>query len=93
MRRSYGLNLSTWFDVIESIWQVYRIYQLTKAAHFIEKLMFAMRGLPSSPEVLERSGALFAMIVTFQVLGVVSLWSLTTFLLRLFPSRPVAEKY
>lgn len=73
--------------------QVYRLYQLTKAAYFIEKLMYAMKGMPASPELLERSGALFSMIVTFQVVGVVCLWSLMAFLLRLFPSRPVAEKY
>lgn len=69
------------------------MYQLTKAAHFAEKLMFAMRGLPVTPEILERGGALFAMMVTFQILGVVCLWSLMTFLLRLFPSRPVADNY
>ncbi|CAK9145312.1 unnamed protein product, partial [Ilex paraguariensis] len=38
---------------------------LSKATHFIEKLMFAMRGATLSPEVLERNGALVAMIVTF----------------------------
>lgn len=81
------------FDEFKLIWQVYRLYQLTKASHFIERLMFTLKDLPASPELLERSGALFAMIVTFQVLGVVCLWSLMTFLLRLFPSRPVAEKY
>lgn len=81
------------FDEFELIWQVYRLYQLTKASHFIERLMFTMKDLPATAELLERSGALFAMIVTFQVLGVFCLWSLMTFLLRLFPSRPVAEKY
>lgn len=84
---------SSCWPLVPIIFEVYRLYQLTKAAHFIEKLMFSMKGLPTSPLLLERSGALFAMIVTFQVLGVVCLWSLMTFLLRLFPSRPVAEKY
>lgn len=75
------------------IWQVYRFYQLTKAAHYIERLMFAMKDLPSTPEMLDKSGALVAMIVSFQVLGLLCLWSLVTFLLRLFPSRPVSENY
>ncbi|KAK4599611.1 hypothetical protein RGQ29_009598 [Quercus rubra] len=83
---------SSW-PLVPIIFEVYRLYQLTKASHFIERLMFTLKDLPASPELLERSGALFAMIVTFQVLGVVCLWSLMTFLLRLFPSRPVAEKY
>ncbi|KAK2993248.1 hypothetical protein RJ640_015727, partial [Escallonia rubra] len=83
---------SSW-PLLPIIFEVYRLYQLSKAAHFIEKLMMSMKGVPVSPEVLERSGALVALLVTFQVLGVVCLWSLLTFLQRLFPSRPVAENY
>lgn len=74
-------------------WQVYRLYQLTKAMHFMEKLMFQMRGLPKSPELMEKGGALAAMIVTFEVLAVVCIWSFLTFIQRLFPSRPVTENY
>ncbi|KAG5231005.1 TRNA-processing ribonuclease BN [Salix suchowensis] len=81
------------FKVIAPLFAVYRLYQLTKAAYFIEKLMFTLRGAPESALLLERSNALVSMIVTFQVLGLVCLWSLLTFLLRLFPSRPVAENY
>ncbi|KAF5739416.1 hypothetical protein HS088_TW12G00621 [Tripterygium wilfordii] len=84
---------SSCWPLVPIIFEVYRLYQLTKAAHFIERLAFAMRGLPESPQLLERSNALLAMVVTFQVLGLVCLWSLVTFLLRLFPSRPVAENY
>uniref|UniRef100_A0A5B7C0U5 Uncharacterized protein n=1 Tax=Davidia involucrata TaxID=16924 RepID=A0A5B7C0U5_DAVIN len=84
---------SSCWPLVPIIFEVYRLYQLSKAAHFMERLMFAMKGVPASPEVLEKSGALVAMIVTFQILGVICLWSLMTFLLRLFPSRPVAEKY
>lgn len=73
--------------------QVYRIYQLTKAAHFIERLMFAMKDVKATPGVVERGGAMVAMVSTFQILGFVCLWSLLTFLLRLFPSRPVAENH
>ncbi|KAJ8772651.1 hypothetical protein K2173_027828 [Erythroxylum novogranatense] len=84
---------SSCWPLVPIIFEVYRIYQLTKAAFFIEKLMFNLRSLPESAQLMERQSALFAMIVTFQVLGVVCLWSLLTFLLRLFPSRPVAENY
>lgn len=73
--------------------QVYRLYQLTNAAHFVERMMMSMRGAAVSPRTLERSGALVGLLASFQVLGVVCLWSLMSFLLRLFPSRPVAEKY
>lgn len=80
---------SSCWPLVPIIFEVYRLYQLSKAAHFIEKLMFAMKGIPVSPQVLEKSGALVAMLVTFQVLGMVCLWSLLTFLQRLFPSRQI----
>ena len=81
------------FENFELSWQVYRLYQLTKAAHFIQRLMFAMKDVPVSPDLLDRSGAMVAMLVTFQVVGAVCLWSWLTLLLRLFPSRPVVENY
>ncbi|RDX80889.1 hypothetical protein CR513_38491, partial [Mucuna pruriens] len=84
---------SSCWPLVPVIFEVYRLYQLTKAANFAERLIFSMKGNPATPELIERSGALFAMLVTFQVLGVVCLWSLMAFLLRLFPSRPVADHY
>ncbi|KAA8537684.1 hypothetical protein F0562_027326 [Nyssa sinensis] len=84
---------SSCWPLVPIIFEVYRLYQLSKAAHFMERLMFAMKGVPVTQEVLEKSGALFAMVVTFQVIGLICLWSLVTFLLRLFPSRPVTENY
>ncbi|XP_057975506.1 uncharacterized protein LOC131162909 [Malania oleifera] len=84
---------SSCWPLVPIIFEVYRLYQLSKATHFIERLLFAMKGAPITPELLDRNGALVAMVVTFQALGVICLWSLMTFLMRLFPSRPVAEKY
>ncbi|KAI9104160.1 hypothetical protein K1719_022996 [Acacia pycnantha] len=84
---------SSCWPLVPIIFEVYRLYQLTKAVNFVERLMYSMSGLPKSPELFERSGAMFAMVVTFQFLGLVCLWSLVTFLLRLFPSRPVVENY
>ncbi|KAH7847968.1 hypothetical protein Vadar_032200 [Vaccinium darrowii] len=84
---------SSCWPLVPIIFEVYRIYQLTKAAHFIERLMFAMKDVKATPDVLERGGAMVAMVVTFQILGFVCLWSLLSFLLRLFPSRPVAESH
>nr|XP_043615398.1 uncharacterized protein LOC122587329 [Erigeron canadensis] len=84
---------SSCWPLVPIIFEIYRLYQLSKAMHFMEKLMFQMRGLPKSPELMEKSGALAAMIVTFEVLAVVCIWSFLTFIQRLFPSRPVAENY
>ncbi|XP_042018245.1 uncharacterized protein LOC121765990 [Salvia splendens] len=86
-------NGSSSWPLIPIIFEVYRIYQLTRATGFIERLVYGMREASATPAVMERTGALISMIVTFRVLGVVSLWSFLTFLLRLFPSRPVAENY
>ncbi|OMO77172.1 hypothetical protein CCACVL1_15179 [Corchorus capsularis] len=72
---------------------VYRLYQLTRATHFMQSLMILMKDSPRRPEVMEKASAIIGMVLTFQVLGVVCLWSFVTFLLRLFPSRPVAENY
>ncbi|XP_042516772.1 uncharacterized protein LOC122091029 [Macadamia integrifolia] len=85
-------NSSCW-PLVPIIFEVYRLYQLTKSAHFIEKILYSMKDLAVTPKLMERSGALVALLMTFQVLGVVCLWSLMTFLLRLFPSRPVSENY
>ncbi|XP_021896443.1 uncharacterized protein LOC110813557 isoform X2 [Carica papaya] len=84
---------SSCWPIVPIIFEVYRLYQLTRAAQFMQRLMFLMKDSLISPEVAERGSALVAMVVTFQVLSVVCLWSLMTFLMRLFPSRPVAENY
>ncbi|KAK4429115.1 hypothetical protein Salat_1211700 [Sesamum alatum] len=84
---------SSCWPLLPIIFEVYRIYQLTRATSFIEKLIYSMREASVTPAVLDRTGALVSMIVTFRILGFVCLWSLLTFLLRLFPSRPVAENY
>lgn len=84
---------SSCWPVLPIIFEVYRLYQLCKGAYFLEKLMFSMKGRKMTPKMIEKGNALFSLIILFQILAVVCLWSLTTFLLRLFPSRPVAENY
>ncbi|XP_068657175.1 uncharacterized protein [Aristolochia californica] len=85
-------NSSCW-PLVPIIFEVYRLYQLSKATNFIETLLLEMKGMPKTHALFERSQALVSMVAVFQVLGLVCLWSLVTFLLRLFPSRPVAERY
>ncbi|KAK6115412.1 hypothetical protein DH2020_007681 [Rehmannia glutinosa] len=86
-------NGSSSWPLLPIIFEVYRIYQLTRATNFTEKLIYGMRGASATPAVFDRTGALISLMVTFRIIGVVCLWSLLTFLLRLFPSRPVAENY
>lgn len=79
---------SSCWPLVPIIFEVYRIYQLTKASNFLQKLMIATIREPVTPALIERNGAMVAMLVTFQILGAVCLWSFLTFLQRLFPSRP-----
>ncbi|KAL4282508.1 hypothetical protein GQ457_16G014020 [Hibiscus cannabinus] len=84
---------SSCWPLVPIIFEVYRLYQLTRATQFIQHFLLLMKDSPRTPEMFERGGALIGMIGTFQALAVVCLWSLMTFLLRLFPSRPVSENY
>ncbi|KAG9440819.1 hypothetical protein H6P81_020984 [Aristolochia fimbriata] len=83
---------SSCWPLVPILFEVYRLYQLSKAANFIETLLLQMKEMPKSPAFFERSQSLVSLVVVFQFLGLVCLWSLVTFLLRLFPSRPVAER-
>ncbi|XP_072987144.1 uncharacterized protein [Typha latifolia] len=84
---------SSCWPLLPIIFEVYRLYQLNKGAHFVERLMLSMRGSSTNLVLMERGSSLISMLVVLQILGVVCLWSLITFLVRLFPSRPVAENY
>lgn len=91
--RRFDRDGSSCWPLLPIIFEIYRIYQLTRAVVFIEKLMFAMSGVSITPATTDRVGAFVSLVLTFRILGVACLWSLLTFLLRLFPSRPVAENY
>ncbi|MED6182738.1 hypothetical protein PIB30_031489 [Stylosanthes scabra] len=84
--RFWNKRRTTCWPLVPIIFELYRLYQLTRVDNFVERLMFSTKELAVTAEVLERSGALFAMMVTFQALAILCIWSLMTFLLRLFPS-------
>nr|GMD89085.1 wall-associated receptor kinase-like 14 [Ipomoea batatas] len=92
--RYLGQHKSSCWPLVPIIFEVYRLYQLSRAMSFAQDLVLATRTIPNvTDEFIQRTAALFSQIMSFQVLGVVCLWSLLTFLQRLFPSRPVAENY
>ncbi|CAN6447711.1 unnamed protein product [Victoria cruziana] len=82
---------SSW-PLVSIIFEVYRLYQLSRAAQFIERLILFARRSAMSQGLLDKGNTLVSLLVVLQILGVVCLWSLTTFLVRLFPSRPAVEK-
>ncbi|KAL0715644.1 hypothetical protein Bca4012_064966 [Brassica carinata] len=84
---------SSCWPIVPIVFEVYRLYQVTRAATFVQRLMFMMKDASTTVEITERGVALVGLVVTLQFLAVLCLWSLITFLMRLFPSRPVAENY
>lgn len=84
---------SSCWPIVPIVFEVYRLYQVTRAATFVQRLMFMMKDASTTVEITERGVALVGLVVTLQFLAVLCLWSLITFLMRLFPSRPVSENY
>ncbi|CAN8288520.1 unnamed protein product [Cochlearia groenlandica] len=84
---------SSCWPIVPLVFEVYRVYQVTRAATFVQRLMFMMKDAATTVEISERGVALIGLVVALQFLAVLCLWSFITFLLRLFPSRPVSENY
>ncbi|XP_010500373.1 PREDICTED: uncharacterized protein LOC104777763 [Camelina sativa] len=84
---------SSCWPIVPIVFEVYRLYQVTRAATFVQRLMFMMKDAATTAEITERGVALVGLVVTLQFLAVMCLWSFITFLMRLFPSRPVGENY
>ncbi|VVB00906.1 unnamed protein product [Arabis nemorensis] len=84
---------SSCWPIVPIVFEVYRVYQITRAATFVQRLMFMMKDASTTVEITERGVALVGLVVTLQFLAVLCLWSFITFIMRLFPSRPVAENY
>ncbi|CAN0922133.1 hypothetical protein LINGRAHAP2_LOCUS32934 [Linum grandiflorum] len=87
-----SMDGSPCLPIVPIIFEVYRLYQLTKAANFVDKLMFTMKRLPESPQLMEKGNALISLVVMYQILAVASLWCLITYLMTLIPTRPAAGR-
>uniref|UniRef100_A0A7N1A6L7 Uncharacterized protein n=1 Tax=Kalanchoe fedtschenkoi TaxID=63787 RepID=A0A7N1A6L7_KALFE len=64
--RSLESRGSSSWPLVPIIFEIYRMYQLTKGLHFIEKLIFSMKDASVTPKILEKNGALVSLVVTFQ---------------------------
>lgn len=79
--------------VIKEIWklildvlQVYRLHQLNRAAQLVTALSYSVRGAEATPQTLAINNSLGTLLNVLQFLGVICIWSLATFLMRVFPS-------
>lgn len=70
--------------------QVYRLHQLNRAAQLVTALSFSVKGAETTPQTLAINSSLGTLFHVLQFLGVICIWSLSSFLMRLFPSSAVA---
>lgn len=72
--------------VVPVIFQVYRLHQLNRAAQLVTALSFTVRGVEMTPHNLAINSSLGTLLNVLQFLGVICIWSLSSFLMRFTPS-------
>ncbi|KAJ4712373.1 putative Transmembrane protein [Melia azedarach] len=75
-------NSPSW-PVIPIIFQVYRLHQLNRAAQLVTALSFTVRGAEVTSHNLAINNSLGALLNVLQLLGVICIWSLSSFLMRI----------
>ncbi|OAY77967.1 hypothetical protein ACMD2_22810, partial [Ananas comosus] len=73
------------WPVIPIIFQVYRLHQLNRAAQLVTALSFSIRGVEATSQTVAISNSLGALLAVLQILGVICMWSLSSFLMRFLP--------
>ncbi|XP_057952491.1 uncharacterized protein LOC131146741 [Malania oleifera] len=79
------LKSPSW-PVIPIIFQVYRLHQLNRAAQLVTALSFTVRGAEMTSHNLAINSSLGTLLNVLQFLGVICIWSLSSFLMRFYPS-------
>ncbi|KAJ0962514.1 hypothetical protein J5N97_027636 [Dioscorea zingiberensis] len=85
------LRKSPAWPVIPVIFQVYRLHQLNRAAQLVTALSFSVRGAETTPQTLAINSSLGTLLSVLQILGVICIWSLSSFLMRFLPASPVTS--
>ncbi|KAJ3704477.1 hypothetical protein LUZ61_008182 [Rhynchospora tenuis] len=78
-------KLPSW-PVIPIIFQVYRLHQLNRAAQLVTALTFSVRSAETTAQTSAITNSLGALLIILQILGVICIWSLSSFIMRYFPS-------
>ncbi|KAG2316829.1 hypothetical protein Bca52824_019951 [Brassica carinata] len=68
---------------IPIIFQVYRLHQLNRAAQLVTALLFTVKGAVTTANNLEIKKSLGTLLSVIQVLGMISIWSISSFLMWL----------
>ncbi|KAE8723976.1 hypothetical protein F3Y22_tig00011079pilonHSYRG00120 [Hibiscus syriacus] len=78
-------NSPSW-PVIPIIFQVYRLHQLNRAAQLVTALSYTVRGAEMTTYNLAINSSLGTLLNVLQCLGVICIWSLSSFLMRFYHS-------
>ncbi|CAK9330223.1 unnamed protein product [Citrullus colocynthis] len=80
------------WPVIPIVFQVYRLHQLNRAAQLVTALSFTIKGAEMTPNNLAINSSLGTLLNVLQCLGIICIWSLSSFLMRFFPSNVASLK-
>lgn len=74
------------WPAIPVIFQVYRLHQLNRAAQLVTALSFTVKGAEMTSQNLAINSSLGTLLNVLQCLGVICIWSLSSFLMKYFSS-------
>jgi hypothetical protein len=77
--------------IFSALFQVYRLHQLNRAAQLVTALTFSVRGTDTTNQTLAIMNSLGALLTVLQILGVICVWSLSSFLMRFLPSSDIPD--
>ncbi|RYQ81800.1 hypothetical protein Ahy_B10g100398 [Arachis hypogaea] len=83
---------STSWSAIPLIIQVYRLHQLNRAAQLVTALSFTVRGAEMTSHNMAINNSLGTLLNVLQFLGVICIWSLSSFLMRFIPPASTAAQ-
>uniref|UniRef100_A0A7N0TJ02 Uncharacterized protein n=1 Tax=Kalanchoe fedtschenkoi TaxID=63787 RepID=A0A7N0TJ02_KALFE len=79
------------WSIIPIVFQIYRLHQLNRAAQLVTALSFTVRGAEMTGDTLAIISSLGTLLNVLQFLGVICVWSLSSFIMRFFPLAAVVE--
>ncbi|KAL1288846.1 hypothetical protein AAHE18_20G013700 [Arachis hypogaea] len=80
------------WSAIPLIFQVYRLHQLNRAAQLVTALSFTVRGAEMTSHNMAINNSLGTLLNVLQFLGVICIWSLSSFLMRFIPPASTAAQ-
>lgn len=85
------VNSPSW-PAIPIIFQVYRLHQLNRAAQLVTALSFTVRGAEMTSHNVAINSSLSTLLNVLQFLGIICIWSLSSFVIRFFPSPTTPDR-